>query len=104
MSSIMIVGGDKLGAIPDHLTHLGFETYIHISGRKTKMITKSIPPNVDIILVLTDYINHNLAKKMKKKAQQQSIPICFSRRSWCAIYQTLTTCEHVCSRCPFIHN
>ncbi|SDY06727.1 hypothetical protein SAMN05421736_101284 [Evansella caseinilytica] len=102
MSSLLVIGGDKLGAIPDNLKNLGFKDVIHIDGRKVQMVKKEIPDHIDIILILTDYINHNLAKKIKNKASKKEIPICYARRSWCAIYSSLTNCEIACEQCPFL--
>ncbi|MFA9558578.1 DUF2325 domain-containing protein [Evansella sp. AB-rgal1] len=102
MASLLVIGGDKLGSIPTHLKGLGFQEVIHMDGRKVQMVKRDIPDQVDLILVLTDFINHNLAKKIKDKATKKDVPICFSRRSWCAIYQALTTCEVACEHCPFL--
>ncbi|UCZ54199.1 DUF2325 domain-containing protein [Bacillus shivajii] len=102
MATLLIIGGDQLGAIPKHLESLGFKEINHIDGRKKSMIRKDIPDNTDLILILTDFINHNLAKKIKGRAEKRNIPICFSRRSWCSIYKTMVTCEHACEHCPFL--
>lgn len=87
MSKLLIVGGDHLGGIVDKLTNIGFDEVLHISGRKCQTVKKGIPENVDSILVLTDYINHNLSKVIKQKAKEQSLPIYFAKRSWCSIHQ-----------------
>ncbi len=51
------------------------------------MVQKEIPRNVDLILVITDYINHNLSGVIKRRAQEQGVPICFSKLSWSSIYE-----------------
>lgn len=89
MKSLLIIGGDKLGNIPKKLEEEGFKEVIHLHGRNTQMTRKEIPRNVDLILVLTDYINHNISKGIKRKAQKKEIPICFSKRSWSSIYAEL---------------
>lgn len=89
MKSMLIIGGDQLGKITKKLEVAGFKEVIHLNGRKKQMIRKEIPKNVNLILVLTDYINHNLSGVIKRKAQEQGIPICFSKRSWCCIYQEI---------------
>lgn len=96
MRSLLIVGADHLGSIPQKLEDLGFSEVTHISGRKVQMVKRDIPENVDSILVLTDFINHNLAKVLKKKAQDQSVPVYYAKRSWCSIYQALSKCERFC--------
>ncbi len=89
MRSMLVIGADHLGTIPQKLTSIGFDQVLHISGRKVQMVKKAIPENISFILVLTDYVNHNLSTVIKKQAKDQSIPIFFAKRSWCSIYKTL---------------
>ncbi|ARK28604.1 DUF2325 domain-containing protein [Halalkalibacter krulwichiae] len=96
MSALLIVGADHLGAIPKKLESLGFSEIIHVSGRKVQMVKKEIPTHIDLILVLTDFINHNLTGVLKRKASEQKIPICYAKRSWCSIYQAIGKCDYAC--------
>lgn len=104
MASLLLVGGDKLGGIPDRLKDIGFSEVVHITGRKVKMVKHSIPDRIDFILVLTDFVNHNLASKIKERAAKQQIPVCYSRRSWGCIYKSLTADKSFCHDCPFLRN
>ncbi|TDX48948.1 DUF2325 domain-containing protein [Orenia marismortui] len=88
--SIVIVGGDKLGNIPTELNKLGFDKIEHISGRKSYKI--QLTTNADMVLVLTDYISHNLCKNVKCKAKECDVPVLFCRRSWSCIYKKLNIC------------
>lgn len=90
--SLMIVGADHLGGIEEKLSDIGFQEVFHVTGRKVQAVKKEIPEKINLVLVLTDYINHNLAKVIKQKAKEQSLPICFAKRSWSSIYQALN--EH----------
>lgn len=85
MKSMLILGGDHIDMIAKKLEGEGFKKVIHVNGRKKRMIQTAIPRNVDLILVLTDCIGHNLTSVMKRKAQEKGIPICFSKQSWCSI-------------------
>ncbi|MBU8908809.1 DUF2325 domain-containing protein [Desertibacillus haloalkaliphilus] len=98
MQSLLIVGADHLGSIPKKLNQLGFEQVEHVSGRKVQMVKRAIPSHVDLILILTDYINHNLTSVVKKKAGEQDVPICYAKRSWCSIYQAIGKCTASCDR------
>ncbi|MCM3760175.1 DUF2325 domain-containing protein [Alkalihalobacillus oceani] len=89
MSSILIVGGDRLGVIPEKLRAFGYTKINHISGRKVKMVKKQIPYETNSILILTDYINHNMLHSIKKQAASQKIPVYFAKRSWSYIEQSL---------------
>ena len=89
MYSLMIIGADHLGKIPEKLEEMGYKKIAHINGRKNQMVKLKIPSNIDVILVLTDYINHNLTAVIKNKAKELGIPICYAKRSWCSIHRKL---------------
>ncbi|MFY0542670.1 DUF2325 domain-containing protein [Brevibacillus sp. H7] len=85
MSAILVIGGDRLGNIVDLLQERGFEEIHHVTGRKSSQTGVKIPTSVDMILVLTDFVNHNLAKTVKSQAKERSLPILFCKRSCAAI-------------------
>ncbi|MEW9673086.1 DUF2325 domain-containing protein [Ammoniphilus sp. 3BR4] len=87
--SLMIVGADHLGNIEEKLIEMGFGEVIHITDRKVQDVNREIPEKINLILVLTDFVNHNLAKVIKQKAKEQSLPVYFTKRSWSSIYQVL---------------
>ncbi|WP_240376720.1 DUF2325 domain-containing protein [Bacillus piscicola] len=89
MRSLLVVGADHLGLIPNKLSAVGFDKILHMDGRKAQKIKKNIPSDITCILVLTDYVNHNLAKSIKERAKDESIPIYYAKRSWCSIYQAM---------------
>lgn len=93
MANLMIVGADHLGNITEKLMNHGVTNVIHMDGRKVKMIKRNIPDYVDVVLVMTDYINHNLAKVIKQKAKSQDVPTYFVKRSWCSIFEVIQHCE-----------
>lgn len=88
--SVVIVGGDRLGNIEKKLYELGVNKLVHISGRK-KSDSKKIVLNkqTSVVLVLTDYINHNLMEEVKCQARHFDIPVVFAKRSWTAVAQKL---------------
>jgi hypothetical protein len=88
-NSLLIVGADHLGVIPDKLTSVGFDEIVHINGRKSQMVRKEIPEKINCILILTDYVNHNLSTVIKKQAKHHSIPIYYAKRSWSSINKAL---------------
>ncbi|MCM3676556.1 DUF2325 domain-containing protein [Peribacillus simplex] len=91
MRSLLIIGADHLGNIPKKILEIGYEEVVHLSGRKVQMVKRKIPVYIDFILILTDYINHNLSSVIKQKAKEQDIPICYAKRSWSSIHQVLTS-------------
>jgi len=88
--SIVIIGGDYLGGIEKNLYSIGVTKVVHISGRKTLDKSKiSLPRSTSFILVLTDYVNHNIAHIVKEMAKSRAIPLVYSKRSWPAIEEKL---------------
>ncbi|SJZ71175.1 DUF2325 domain-containing protein [Selenihalanaerobacter shriftii] len=88
--SITIIGGDKLGKIPNRLKQLGFDCVSHITGRKCKAC--HLTKETDMVLVLTDYVSHNLCNQVKAQAKDKDLSILFCRRSWARIYKKLNFC------------
>ncbi len=93
MKSLLVVGADHLGNITEKLLSSGFHEIIHLDGRKVNMVKREIPENIDIVFVMTDYINHNLAKVIKQRAKEQAKPIYFVKRSWSSIHKVINQIE-----------
>lgn len=81
--SIFVVGADHLGDITARLKKIGCETLTHLKGRKNMQKRDlQIPSGTDLVLVITDYVDHNIARIIRDKAKTHSIPVVFSKRSW----------------------
>ncbi len=88
--SVLIVGGDNLGSIPRELVKLGATRIEHMTGRKkNRGFRNGMPENMDLIILLYDYVNHNITNKVKEEARSRNVPIVFARRSWTSIYEKL---------------
>lgn len=88
--SVVIVGGDRLGNIPENLSSVGYQCSKHITGRKCKNC--KISCDVDVVLVLTDYVGHKLCESVKEQAKAKGVKAIFCRRSWASIYKNLQMC------------
>ena len=84
--SVLIVGGDHLGSIPKELDKIGVDEVKHLTGRSGQKIHDGIPETMDFIILLCDFVNHNLAYKIRKFAGDKEIPIIYAKRSWSLIY------------------
>jgi hypothetical protein len=87
--TVTIVGGDHLGGITKGLDKIGVTYIHHLAGRSGQKIRNKIPENTDFIILLYDFVNHNLACKIKKFAGNKGIPIVYAKRSWSSIYQKI---------------
>lgn len=98
----LIVGADKLGNIPQTLSENGINNYIHWEGRKKGFRNKKIPTNIDMIIVLYDYIEHNLTKLIKEHSKSMNIPCIFSKRACSDLESKLNGCLY-CNLCKIKH-
>ena len=96
--SVLIVGGDHLGSIPKELDKIGVNEIKHLTGRSGQKIRDGIPETMDFIIVLCDFVNHNLAYKVKNFAENKRIPIVYAKRSWSSIYQKMKGCQQQLKR------
>lgn len=87
--SALIVGGDHLGSIPKELDKIGVDEIKHLTGRSGQKIRDGIPETMDFIILLYDFVNHNLAHKIKSFAENRGIPVVYAKRSWSSIYQKI---------------
>ncbi|KUO64137.1 MAG: hypothetical protein APF84_08490 [Gracilibacter sp. BRH_c7a] len=85
--SILVIGGDYLGNITQKLSGMGFDKIEHNPGRNRRSLI--IPQKTDVVLVLIDYINHDLAWKVKEQTREKGIRTVFARRAWSHIHSTL---------------
>ena len=84
---MLIVGGANIQKLKEKLSKHCFDEVIHVSGRKTNMVRAGIPVYVELILVITDFVNRTLSAIVKKRANEQSVSICFTMRSWSSIHR-----------------
>ncbi|WP_028884098.1 DUF2325 domain-containing protein [Taylorella asinigenitalis] len=98
----VIVGADKLGKLPDILKAHNIKINKHITGRDPAHQKKvlSLPSGTDIVVLLTDFLGHNVMKSFRSVAEKQNIPIVACKRSVCSLQTALEQCPHLCERCP----
>ena len=87
--SILIVGGDNIEIINCNLCKNGYCVAKHITGRKHSDRCVEIPKNIDLILVLTDYVNHAVSNHIKKESKRLGIKTIYSKRAWACVESSL---------------
>ncbi|SHH93554.1 DUF2325 domain-containing protein [Clostridium grantii] len=93
--SLLVVGGDRLGKIRENLKERGFDKIMHVTGRKKSEKLYTIPENTDMVLVLTDFVNHQMYKAIKKQVKSAETKILYSKRSWIYIDETLNSMKNL---------
>ncbi len=85
--SALVIGGNKIDAIKTILQCMRFLNITHLDGRnRTTTCKKEIPRNVDYVLMVTDFINHNVMYKFKNDAKKRNIPVVCSKRSSSCVF------------------
>lgn len=79
--TVLIVGGDRLGNIPDELRKAGVDEIIHWTGRAKSFRNRVLPKHVDKVILFCDFLNHNLMHNVKRQAKMSRIPITYTRRA-----------------------
>ena len=79
--STLIVGGDRVNTYKDYLLSQGFGPVLHWNGRKNSVCHRTIPSGTRLLVIMVDQVNHGLATKVRRVADELDLPIVFSRRS-----------------------
>lgn len=92
--SAVVVGADRLGNIPDLLKGHNIAITHHISGRDPahQKKTLQLPSGTELLILLTDFLGHNVMKAFRQAAQRSGVQVVACRRSVCAMQQALQTC------------
>lgn len=92
--SILVIGGDQINSIKTTLQNLGFLNITHWDARNhTQTCKKDLPKNLDYVLMITDFINHNVMYKFKNDAKKRNIPVVCSKRSNSCVFCNF--CKHL---------
>ena len=100
----VVVGADRLGNIPDLLRSFNIAIMQHVSGRHCAHQKKSpqLPSGTDVLILLTDFLGHNVMKTFRAAAQRSGVRVVACRRSVCCMKQALTQsgfCEGCAQAC-----
>ena len=74
----LIIGGDRVAVYMNYLQRLGYATIRHWNGRKKSECHRQIPVDTSLVVILIDHVNHGLAKKSRRTANEMRVPIVFS--------------------------
>ncbi|MDP3119794.1 MAG: DUF2325 domain-containing protein [Sulfuricurvum sp.] len=82
--SVLVIGGDKINRLQVFLKSLGVEKTYHWDSRNKSITHKSLPQKTDMLIMLTDFLNHNAMYDFKRQAKKCDIPfICAKGMSGC---------------------
>ena len=84
--SILVIGGDRIEPIKSVLYDLGATDIKHWDARRQSDNHKSLPMNLDCIVMLTNFLKHNAMLHFKKQAKKRNIPLVCAKRSESSVY------------------
>ena len=71
--SVLIIGGDQISQISSMLESLGAKTINHWDARKKSSAPKKkLPQDLNCIIMLTTFLNHNTMLKYKNLAKKRN--------------------------------
>lgn len=87
----VVVGADRLGNIPDSLAGFGIQIQRHVTGRSSshQRSMPSLPRDTELLILFTDFLNHNAMKSYKNQAHIQGIPVIACRRSASCLVESI---------------
>lgn len=77
--SVLIVGGDRAAVYREQLQALGFDSIAHWSGRTGSDCHRKIPDDTRLVVVLINFVNHGLARKVRRLANEMAVEVVFGR-------------------------
>lgn len=82
----LVVGADRLGTKEEFFAaSFGITDILHWDGRKKKPARM---PQVDVVYVLTGFVNHQLAGWVKREAKKRGIKVVYLKRGISELMQT----------------
>ncbi|ABB44291.1 conserved hypothetical protein [Sulfurimonas denitrificans DSM 1251] len=85
--SVLVIGGDKISSIESILKSLGVLSIVHWDARKKASTCKKIIPiDIECVVMLTSFLNHNAMKYFRNEAKKRELPIVCSKNNSSCLY------------------
>jgi hypothetical protein len=79
--AILIVGGNRIDGLEKALAARGLGPLLHWTGLKRGELHKSMPPKVELVIVIWHQISHALLRNVRDEANRRAIPMLYSRNT-----------------------
>ena len=63
-----------------------FEKIVHWDARNPSVVCKEIPSDTKLIIMLTNFLNHNAMNKFKNEAKRKAIQFICAKRSESSVF------------------
>jgi len=82
----LLIGADTLGNIPQLLAAYDIRIARHITGRNASHQRRpQLPKDTQLLILLTDFLGHNVMRHFRAMAQARGVPVVACRRSVCSL-------------------
>lgn len=81
MTKALVIGGDRIEGIRHVLHAQGITQIDHWSGRKPGDVRRDIPDNLEMIVLVTGWLNHSMMYRIKHLAQKRGLKLVYTRNS-----------------------
>lgn len=104
--SVLVIGGDKIDSIRSMLNIFGVSSIIHWDARKKASVCKKIIPiDIECVVMLTSFLNHNAMKHFKSEAKKRELPIiCSKHNSSCLYDEYKRVMGNECLKCKIYNS
>jgi hypothetical protein len=107
--SILVIGGDKINPIKEMLLDMGAESILHWTARNQRKGRKKgtpIPPRINIIVMIVNFLNHNAMRHYRAEAKSKGIPVVYAARNiecikseFVKAVNTMDIDSEICKKC-----
>ena len=77
----LIVGGDYIQTLKRELLAHGLTNVKHWDGRQSRFAKRTIPGSARLVVILYDYVSHNVSNALRRQATKNGVPLVFCRSS-----------------------
>lgn len=86
--SVLVIGGDKIDTIKSMLLGtFGVLDVVHWDARKKSSACKKIiPKEINCVVMLTSFLNHNAMKHFRDEAKKRELPLVCTKHSSNSFY------------------
>ncbi|WP_114637165.1 DUF2325 domain-containing protein [Polynucleobacter necessarius] len=99
--TVLIVGGDCISSITKYLAQNGYDQIQHWDARRNGDTHRYMPQNTRLVVILINFLNHGMARKIKRNAEQLGVPVLFTANKAYKYIKLLRCClsNHARSHC-----
>lgn len=84
--SVLVLGGDRIDSISSVLQTFSFDKIVHWDARNPSVVHREIPHDTHLIIMLTNFLNHNAMNKFKNEAKRKAIQFICAKRSESSVF------------------